>query len=138
MHTESLPLLQHALESPSAFTPERLMEAVRAERGLTQQAVPPLCVLDFDGDLSDPRCLVRACRLGRREWPAVAGEELAPGRTSVHPIGRPTITSVSDRAARVHVLFHGSVRTSEETSTALRIAIEIVHLSSVSRASSRS
>jgi uridine phosphorylase len=53
MHTGSLPLLQHAIESPSAFTPERLMAAVRAERGLTQQAVPPLCVLDFDGDLSD-------------------------------------------------------------------------------------
>jgi uridine phosphorylase len=53
MHTRSLPLLQHALESPSAFTPERLMAAVRADRGLTQQAVPPLCVLDFDGDLSD-------------------------------------------------------------------------------------
>jgi len=53
MSTESLPLLRHALESPSAFTPERLMAAVRSERGLTSQAVPPLCVLDFDGDLSD-------------------------------------------------------------------------------------
>ncbi len=29
------------------------MAAVRAERGLAQRAVPPLCVLDFDGDLSD-------------------------------------------------------------------------------------
>jgi uridine phosphorylase len=53
MSTESLPLLQHALQSPSAFTPERLMAAVRADRGLAQEAVPPLCVLDFDGDLSD-------------------------------------------------------------------------------------
>jgi uridine phosphorylase len=53
MNTDALPLLQHALESPSAFTPERLMDAVRAERGLTHEAVPPLCVLDFDGDLSD-------------------------------------------------------------------------------------
>ena len=53
MSTESLPLFQHALESPSAFTPERLMAAVRSERGLTHAAVPPLCVLDFDGDLSD-------------------------------------------------------------------------------------
>lgn len=49
----SLPLLRHALDSPSAFTPERLMDAVRAERGLTREGVPPLCVLDFDGDLSD-------------------------------------------------------------------------------------
>ncbi len=51
--TASLPLLQHPLETASAFTPERLMEAVRAERGLKPEAVPPLCVLDFDGDLSD-------------------------------------------------------------------------------------
>ena len=53
MNTESLPLLQHSLESPSAFTFERLMEAVRAERSLVNEPVPPLCVLDFDGDLSD-------------------------------------------------------------------------------------
>lgn len=53
MSTNSLPLLQHALESASAFTPERLMDAVRAERGLAHEPVPPLCLLDFDGDLSD-------------------------------------------------------------------------------------
>jgi hypothetical protein len=29
------------------------MAAVRADRGLAQEAVTPLCVLDFDGDLSD-------------------------------------------------------------------------------------
>ena len=53
MSTNSMPLLHHSLESPSAFTPERLMEAVRAERSLANEPVPPLCVLDFDGDLSD-------------------------------------------------------------------------------------
>ena len=53
MSPDALPLLHHALESPSAFTPERLMDAVRSERGLTHEAVPPLCVLDFDGELSD-------------------------------------------------------------------------------------
>ena len=53
MSTDSLPLFQHALESPSAFTPERLMAAVRSERGLSHASVPPLCVLDFDGDLFD-------------------------------------------------------------------------------------
>ena len=53
MTSESLPLFTHRLERPSAFTPERLMDAVRTERGLPQQPVPPLCVLDFDGDLSD-------------------------------------------------------------------------------------
>jgi uridine phosphorylase len=50
---EPFPLLQHALGSPSAFTPERLMAAVQAGRGLPQVTVPRLCVLDFDGDLSD-------------------------------------------------------------------------------------
>ena len=29
-----LPLLDHAIEEPSAFTPEALISAVRAERGL--------------------------------------------------------------------------------------------------------
>jgi uridine phosphorylase len=53
MNNELSPLFQHALSSPSAFTPERLMAAVQAERGLAQVTVPPLCVLDFDGDLSD-------------------------------------------------------------------------------------
>ena len=53
MMPESPPLLTHPLQSPSAFTPERLMDAVRAERGLQPQPVPPLCVLDFDGDLAD-------------------------------------------------------------------------------------
>ena len=53
MSTGPVPLLEHALESPSAFTPERLMAAVRTQRGLTEQAVPALCVLDFDGDLAD-------------------------------------------------------------------------------------
>jgi uridine phosphorylase len=53
LDVKSLPLLHHPLESPSAFTPERLMAAVRTERGLPEQPVPPLCVLDFDGDLFD-------------------------------------------------------------------------------------
>jgi uridine phosphorylase len=53
MTDDSIPLLQHALHSASAFTPERLMDAVRRERGLPNEPVPALCVLDFDGDLSD-------------------------------------------------------------------------------------
>jgi len=53
MDFNALPLAQHALRSPSAFTPERLMAAVRADRGLSDQPARPLCVLDFDGDLFD-------------------------------------------------------------------------------------
>jgi len=46
-------LLDHPIEEPSAFTPEALIAAVRAERGLATLPVPPVCLLDFDGDLTD-------------------------------------------------------------------------------------
>jgi uridine phosphorylase len=48
-----LPLLQHALNAPSAFTPENLLEAVRTERDLPRDPVPEVCILEFDGDLTD-------------------------------------------------------------------------------------
>ncbi len=47
------PLIEHALSAPSAFTPESLLEAVRLERDLPRDPVPEVCVLDFDGDLTD-------------------------------------------------------------------------------------
>ncbi|MFA5910781.1 MAG: nucleoside phosphorylase [Vicinamibacterales bacterium] len=47
------PLLDHPLEAPSVFRPADLMDAVRRERHLDATRVPPLCVLDFDGDLAD-------------------------------------------------------------------------------------
>jgi uridine phosphorylase len=47
------PLLHHALDSPSEFTPEELVSAVRSARGLPEVAIPEICVLDFDGDLTD-------------------------------------------------------------------------------------
>lgn len=53
MDRSPLPLLNHPLEQASAFTPEALIAAVRDERGLTAKPVPPVCVLDFDGDLTD-------------------------------------------------------------------------------------
>jgi len=46
-------LLTHALAEPSAFTPEALLEAVRAARGLPRDPVPAVCILEFDGDLTD-------------------------------------------------------------------------------------
>ena len=48
-----LPLLEHPLSAPSAFTPEALLEAVRVERKLPPDPVPEVCVLEFDGDLTD-------------------------------------------------------------------------------------
>ncbi len=48
-----LALLTHPLGSESAFTPQALIEAVRAKRGLVSVAVPEVCILEFDGDLTD-------------------------------------------------------------------------------------
>jgi uridine phosphorylase len=50
---KQLPLLRHRVSEPSAFTPEALIEAVRAERSLHRTHVPAVCFLDFDGDLTD-------------------------------------------------------------------------------------
>ncbi len=48
-----IPLLDHALGEPTAFTPEALIQAVRSERGLPARPVPELCLLDFDGGITD-------------------------------------------------------------------------------------
>jgi hypothetical protein len=48
-----IPLLRHSLQDDSAFRPESLIAAVRTERGLADSALPEICVLDFDGDLTD-------------------------------------------------------------------------------------
>jgi len=47
------PLLSHPLTAASVFRPADLMQAVRAARHLSDEPVPAICVLDFDGDLSD-------------------------------------------------------------------------------------
>jgi uridine phosphorylase len=51
--SDTTPLLGHPLDAPSMFRPADLMQAVREARGLTDAPVPAVCVLDFDGDLSD-------------------------------------------------------------------------------------
>ncbi|MCW5979730.1 MAG: nucleoside phosphorylase [Bryobacteraceae bacterium] len=48
-----LPLFDHDLNEPPAFTPEALIEAVRNRRGNEARPVPRVCVLEFDGDLTD-------------------------------------------------------------------------------------
>src|SRR5690242_20602905 len=50
---DGLPLLEHALDEPTAFSPDALMEAVRAERHLSREPIPQVCVLELDGDLTD-------------------------------------------------------------------------------------
>jgi nucleoside phosphorylase len=48
-----LPLFNHTVDARSVFTPQALIEAVRTERGMTTVAVPEVCILEFDGDLTD-------------------------------------------------------------------------------------
>ncbi len=63
-----LPLMNHPLEEPTAFRPEDLVEAVRQQRGKGDGSIPPLGVLEFDGDLIDKliaRNQVRRCA----DWP---------------------------------------------------------------------
>lgn len=49
----NIPLLNHPLGEPSAFTASNLIEDVRRARQIQSTAVPPLCILEFDGDLTD-------------------------------------------------------------------------------------
>jgi len=50
---QSLPLLNHPLDAPTAFRPEDLTESVRASRNRAAGRIPEICVLEFDGDLTD-------------------------------------------------------------------------------------
>jgi uridine phosphorylase/SAM-dependent methyltransferase len=46
------PILSHKhFGAPSAFTPESLLREARRQKGLANGAVPPVCLLDPDGDL---------------------------------------------------------------------------------------
>jgi uridine phosphorylase len=49
----NVPILNHPIEEPSVFTASRLMDEVRRARSIPDGAVPPLCILEFDGDLTD-------------------------------------------------------------------------------------
>ncbi len=49
----SLPLFNHDLNAPTVFSPKSLVETVRADKHLEPEPIPPVCVLEFDGDLTD-------------------------------------------------------------------------------------
>jgi uridine phosphorylase len=49
----SLPILNHPLDQPSVFTARNLMDDVRRLRRIPDGSVPALCILEFDGDLTD-------------------------------------------------------------------------------------
>ena len=49
----AIPLLNHPLDAPTAFRAADLVESVRASRHRPEGDVPEICVLEFDGDLTD-------------------------------------------------------------------------------------
>ncbi len=63
-----LPLLRHPLHAETAFTPEALTTAVQQARNLPGTAVPEVCVLEFDGDLTDWLVAQKRARV----WPTWA------------------------------------------------------------------
>jgi uridine phosphorylase len=49
----TLPILDHELGQPSEFTAANLMEDLRRVRLVPNGDIPPICILEFDGDLTD-------------------------------------------------------------------------------------
>src|SRR5581483_7941462 len=47
------PILDHPLHQPSAFTAEALLEGHRRIRAIPGGPIPAVCILEFDGDLTD-------------------------------------------------------------------------------------
>ncbi|MCU1260171.1 MAG: uridine phosphorylase [Bryobacterales bacterium] len=48
-----VPILNHAVDQPSAFTAKNLMNDVRRSRQIPNGNVPQVCILEFDGDITD-------------------------------------------------------------------------------------
>jgi len=67
VNLSEIPLLQHPVSTQSAFTPEGLVAAVRDERRLSSVTVPQICVLEFDGDLTDWLVATRYAQV-YRDW----------------------------------------------------------------------
>jgi hypothetical protein len=71
------PILDHAVELPSAFTAKRLIEDVRRNRKVPHGDVPPVCMLEFDGDLTD--WLIQNPRQTRSSWRWMLGVIILDG-----------------------------------------------------------
>jgi len=100
----NLPLLRHALDAESVFTPDALLEAVRTERNLAAGRAPEVCVLEFDGDLTDwlaatgraKRWAPWACFHTSMETVEVDGE---PAGVVARTIGGPYAVLVAEQLA---------------------------------------
>lgn len=100
----SIPLLDHVWNAPSVFTPEALLEAVRTEKNLPVVPLPEICILDFDGDLTDwlvstgqtKRCRSWACFHTSMETVEVDGD---PVGLIARTIGGPYAVLVAEQLA---------------------------------------
>src|SRR5450759_1282904 len=92
--TERLPLFNHHLDVNTAFSHSALVEAVRADRHLEPEPIPQVCVLEFDGDLTDwlaSTGVVRSCKawacfhttMSRSRWMASLAVSF-PARSGDH------------------------------------------------------
>lgn len=98
------PLFDHLHDERPVFTPEGLLDAVVGLRQLPSREVPPVCVLEFDGDLYD-----RLARSGKGRphatWacfhtPMLTVEtELGPCGVVPRTIGGPFATLVAEQLA---------------------------------------
>ena len=47
-------------DAPSAFTPNSILREARRQKGLVTRSVPPICVLDPDGDMREQLAALRS------------------------------------------------------------------------------
>ena len=58
--SRAAPLLQRDDHvEPSVFRPENMLREARRQKGLSDGSVPPICILDPDGDIVDHVCAIR-------------------------------------------------------------------------------
>jgi uridine phosphorylase len=107
-HGSRPPILDHALSAPSVFSPVELIAAVRDQRGLAGSNLPEVCILDFDGDLTD-----ELVRIGLAQpfagWPCFHTSmwtiDIGPHRCGLIPrtIGGPYAVLVAEQLAACRV-----------------------------------
>jgi uridine phosphorylase len=50
----NLPITSHKFyDKPSVFQPENLLREARRQKGITEHAIPEVCILDPDGDIEE-------------------------------------------------------------------------------------
>jgi uridine phosphorylase len=104
IENDMIPLLNHSLNEPTAFTPRSLMDSARRARCIPDAELPPVCILEFDGDITD---WLVAERLAHRypAWPCfhttMFAIEVEDVRCSIIPrtIGGPYAVLIAEQLA---------------------------------------